>query len=362
MGARGSGGEACAESCDVRSLVPVVTRVIGARVPRADAEDLVQETIARVIEASDRVDARTVEAYAITTARHLVARLWRDRKRLHRSLPRMVERDQGSRPEDLLVVSEDRAAMARVLDRLRPEDRALLVEHQAGGASVADLAARRGATAGAVAARLHRLRARARVEYLLVDEAEPPTDACRSVLLAFSGRDRRRQRALDAEQHRLECGFCGRVAAPLLELDVDRAAGVRVPLRRDRDVVAARRAVRRLASEAGFAPLERTVLAAGVSEVAGNVVAFADHGELLVEQVEDAARAGVRVVVRDAGPGIPDVERAMAARYSTCGGSGLGLPGTRRLMDEFELATRPGRGTTVTMVKWRRPARPDARG
>lgn len=352
MSGRGRAGEACPGAVDVPSLVPVVRRVIGARVPHAHAEDMVQETLVRVIEASDRIDPRTAEAYAITTARHLVARLWRDQERLHRSLPRLHDAGEGPRPDDALLVAEDRDAMARVLDRLTPEDRALVVGHEADNTTVGVLATRLGLTPGAVAARLHRLRARLRVEYLLADEPEPPTGRCRPVLLAFSARDRRRQRAVDADGHRLECDFCARLATPLLELDEERATDVRVPLRLAADIVAARRAVRQVACEAGLTRADRTVVATGVSEIARNVVSFAGHGELLAEQVSGAARTGVRVTVRDTGPGIPDVEQAMAARFSTGDGLGLGLPGTRRLMDEFDLVTRPGRGTTVTMTKW----------
>ncbi|WP_183101452.1 RNA polymerase sigma factor, partial [Nocardioides pelophilus] len=138
-------------------------RVVGARVPRANVDDLVQETLVRLIEAGDRVDPRTAEAYAITTARHLVARLWRDRERLHRSLPRMHDAGEGARPDDALLVAEDRDAMARVLDRLSPDDRALVVGHEADNTTVGVLAARLGATPGSVAARLHRLRAGLRV-------------------------------------------------------------------------------------------------------------------------------------------------------------------------------------------------------
>ncbi|RHW25961.1 sigma-70 family RNA polymerase sigma factor [Nocardioides immobilis] len=354
VGARGRTGEACPETVDVGALVPVVQRVLAGRVPQADAEDLVQETLARVIEAGERIDARTAEAYAITTARHLVARLMRDRERLHRCLPRLHDPGQVAGPDEQVVVTENRVAMSRVLDQLSPDDRDLLVAHEAERASLGVLAERRGATAAAVGARLHRLRSRLRVEYLLADEPEPPTERCRTVLLAFSARDRRRQRAADAEGHRLECDFCARVAVPLLDLDEERAADVRVPVRQDADIVAARRAVRRVAREAGLAGSDLTVLAAGVSEMARNVVTFADRGELLVERVTADGRSGVRVTIRDAGPGILDPERAMAVRYSTGDGLGLGLPGTQRLMDDFDLTTRPGRGTTVTMTKWRR--------
>jgi anti-sigma regulatory factor (Ser/Thr protein kinase) len=83
-------------------------------------------------------------------------------------------------------------------------------------------------------------------------------------------------------------------------------------------------------------------------------VRFADGGEVVVDLV-DEPRGGIRVVARDTGPGIPDVERALEDGYSTYNGLGLGLPGARRLMDEFAVVSERGRGTTVTMIKWRQP-------
>ena len=90
-----------------------------------------------------------------------------------------------------------------------------------------------------------------------------------------------------------------------------------------------------------------------MSEVARNIVRFAGNGELLLELVEDH-RTGVRATARDTGPGIIDIEEAMRDGYSTYHGLGLGLPGARRLMDEFAVESETGRGTTVTMTKWRR--------
>jgi serine/threonine-protein kinase RsbT len=127
---------------------------------------------------------------------------------------------------------------------------------------------------------------------------------------------------------------------------------VRVAVRVDADVVAARQAARELGTRLGFSATDLTVIATAVSEVSRNIVRFADAGEVVVELI-DQPRRGIRIVARDAGPGIPDVEQALREGYSTYNGLGLGLPGARRLMDEFAVASEPGRGTTVTMIKWR---------
>ncbi len=100
------------------------------------------------------------------------------------------------------------------------------------------------------------------------------------------------------------------------------------------------------------------MIATAVSEIARNIVRFAGTGEVLIELV-DVPRPGVRVVARDTGPGIEDVQRALTDGYSTYHGLGLGLPGARRLMDEFSVVSEIGRGTTVTMTKWRREGNQD---
>jgi anti-sigma regulatory factor (Ser/Thr protein kinase) len=125
----------------------------------------------------------------------------------------------------------------------------------------------------------------------------------------------------------------------------------RIRIDRDADVVAARQTGREIAAANGFSATDCTIIATAISEVARNIVKFARHGEVVVEEIA-GDRRGVRVAARDAGPGIPDVSRALQDGYSTYQGLGLGLPGCRRLMDEFELESRPGEGTTVTMTKW----------
>ncbi len=118
------------------------------------------------------------------------------------------------------------------------------------------------------------------------------------------------------------------------------------------DIVTARQQGRALASRLGFSASELTIIATAISEVARNIVEYAGGGEILLSVLRNAQRRGICVVARDSGPGIPDVEKALSDGYSTSKGLGLGLPGARRLMDEFELVSEIGRGTTVRMTKW----------
>lgn len=165
---------------DPDTLLPILRRVIGARMGgHPEAEDLVQEALARVLAAGDRVDPATIEPYAITTARNLVASFWRDGDRFVRNQHRIVDLRSQEAPDEQLLAFEDRTAMATALERFEQSERELLLAHEITGTSVADLAADRDSTAGAVAARLHRLRARLRVEYLLaLNQLEPPSGRC----------------------------------------------------------------------------------------------------------------------------------------------------------------------------------------
>lgn len=124
------------------------------------------------------------------------------------------------------------------------------------------------------------------------------------------------------------------------------------PIQADVDVVQTRQQGRSLAAEAGFSAGDQTVIAAAISEIARNILMYAKRGEIELRAIVTADRAGILVVARDSGPGIKDIPRALQDGYSTSGGLGLGLPGAKRLMDEFEV-TSNGNGTTVTMKKWR---------
>ena len=122
---------------------------------------------------------------------------------------------------------------------------------------------------------------------------------------------------------------------------------------RDADVVVARQKAREAAARAGFSGTELTLIATAVSEIARNIVKFARRGEFTFSIVAEAGRNGLLITARDSGPGIADLPQALQDGYSTYRGLGIGLPGARRLMDEFDIVTEVGKGTTVTMAKWR---------
>jgi serine/threonine-protein kinase RsbT len=345
---------------DVLELAPLLRRVIAARVrERQVVEDLVQETLTRVMAARRRLEPRTLAPYAVVTARNLVRSLATSQDRSRRHAHRLIDLAEPILPEEETVRREERRAITTALARLPRHDQEALVAHEVEGTDTATLASSRDSTPGAVAAQLSRARAKLRVEYLLeLEQAEPPTARCRPVLLALSAGDRRRQRDLDAGGHLLACGWCARLSEPLLDRrrTASVAGEVRVPVQSDADVVSARTHGRELAAQAGFSATELTIIATAISEIARNIVMFAERGEVVVSLVGENSRQGVSVVARDVGPGIPDLERALTDGYSGYGGMGLGLPGSRRLMDEFEITTEVDKGTTVTMTKWRRDA------
>ena len=341
-------------SGDVAALMPMVRRIVLSRVgAHPAADDLIQETLVRVLAAQPRIEPGMLEPYAIVTARNVIATMWRNDGRRDRNLHKVVDLGVPEEPAEALLAAEEQAAIAQALDRLEARERDTLLAHEVAGQDTRSLAARTGSTAGAVAAQLNRTRARLRVEYLLaLEQTEPPTERCRPVLLALSGGDRRRQREVDAAGHVLTCDLCARLSEPLTARGQSRDDVVRIPITRDADIVAARQSARELAAQAGMQGTNLTLLATAVSEVARNIVRFTDGGEIVVEIVEQDGRRGVQIVARDSGPGIPDVDKAMSDGFSTYAGLGLGLPGARRLMDEFAVVSEPGRGTTVTMTRW----------
>lgn len=341
-------------------LIPLIRRVIAARTRDANVvDDLVQETLARVMTAQARLDEAALAPYAVAVARNLVSTQWRKDERARRQAHRFFDPAAVHRPEDQVLEREESRAVASALAQLSQGERQTLLAHELAGQPTSEMAAQSGATAGAVAAQLHRTRAKLRVEYLLaLDRTILPTERCRPVLLALSGGNRRRQRDLDAAGHLLECHACSELSGPLLDrlqatVEGDEAL---LAIQSDRDVVLARQRGREIAARIDFSSTDLTLIATAISEIARNVVRFAHHGQMRVQIIEDATRRGVLIVARDIGPGIPDVRRALEDGYSTYGGMGLGLPGSRRLMDEFHIASEVGKGTTITMTKWR----PDA--
>ncbi len=127
---------------------------------------------------------------------------------------------------------------------------------------------------------------------------------------------------------------------------------VRIQVDRDVDIVTARRSGRELAATIGFSGSDLTLIATAISELARNMIVYAERGEIMLSVTMNGARRGLQVVARDQGPGIPDIELAMRDGYSTGMSLGLGLPGARRLMDELDVVSEVGKGTTVTMKKW----------
>lgn len=128
---------------------------------------------------------------------------------------------------------------------------------------------------------------------------------------------------------------------------------IRVEISSDQDIVGARQKGRTLATELGFSTAEATLIATAISELARNIVSYARRGEIALQRIQNTTREGIMVVASDEGPGIRDLRQAMRDGFSTSGSLGLGLPGVRRLMDEFEIASGVGCGTKVTVKKWR---------
>jgi serine/threonine-protein kinase RsbT len=126
-----------------------------------------------------------------------------------------------------------------------------------------------------------------------------------------------------------------------------------VPIRSGEDVVRLRQILREHVQAVRFSLVEQTKFVTAASELARNTLDYGGGGEARIEIVENDHRRGVRVAFSDQGPGIPDIERALSDGYTSGGGMGLGLGGAKRLSDEFHIDSAPGKGTTVTIIKWK---------
>jgi serine/threonine-protein kinase RsbT len=126
-----------------------------------------------------------------------------------------------------------------------------------------------------------------------------------------------------------------------------------MPIRSESDIVATRRMVRAVVQELGFGITDVTRIVTATSELARNIVLYAGSGSIRWRELVKSGSVGVELTLEDTGPGIASIEEAMQAGYTTSGGLGLGLPGTQRLMDEFEIASEVGKGTRITVRKWR---------
>jgi serine/threonine-protein kinase RsbT len=128
---------------------------------------------------------------------------------------------------------------------------------------------------------------------------------------------------------------------------------IHVPINSDQDIVAARQKGRSMAVALGFSSGDATLIATAISELARNIVTYAKSGEIQIAVINGAARRGIQLVAHDEGPGIPDIPQALRLGFSTSGSLGLGLPGVKRLVDEFEIESAESCGTTVTAKKWK---------
>jgi serine/threonine-protein kinase RsbT len=126
----------------------------------------------------------------------------------------------------------------------------------------------------------------------------------------------------------------------------------RITVASDQDVVRVRQLVRTVAVSVKLSLVDQTKLVTAASELARNTLVYGGGGTVEVHRVENGRRSGIRIVFRDEGPGIPDLDLALTDGYTTGGGLGLGLSGARRLVDEFDIDTAVGQGTSVTVTKW----------
>ena len=131
------------------------------------------------------------------------------------------------------------------------------------------------------------------------------------------------------------------------------ARSEQVAVREQHDIVNVRQVVRSWSIALGLGLVDLTKLVTAASEIARNTVEYGGGGTLLIEELRDGLRQGMRLVFEDQGPGIPDIDRAMTDGYSTGTGMGLGLGGTKRLVDEFDISSTPGAGTRVSITKWK---------
>lgn len=266
---------------EVDELAAVVRRVVRARVRDPHlVDDIVQETLARVLAQGADVEADARRPYAIVTAINLVSSTFRAEGRRARGLHRLVDLTSSELPEDELVRRDEGRSMSHAITRLSDRDREVLISHEVHDIPTKELASGAGTSAGAIAVRLAAARAKLRLEYVLAHRREDPLPArCRSVLLALSAGDRRRQSALDAQGHVISCDRCSALSEPLLARS--RATVALVPL------VAARGAVELVSSVVRGHP--KATVAGAATVAAALVVAQAVAGAPAPVDADDPA-------------------------------------------------------------------------
>jgi serine/threonine-protein kinase RsbT len=140
----------------------------------------------------------------------------------------------------------------------------------------------------------------------------------------------------------------------MTKLPTKKPAEIHIPIRRDTDIVLACQKGRALAAQLKLSGNDQVIIVIAISEVARNIFQYAGQGEIVLSSVQQDGQQGVLVMARDKGPGIANIERVLQDGYSTGGGLGLGLSGAKRLMDEFDIVSKVGQGTTIKMKKWRK--------
>ncbi|WP_019123950.1 anti-sigma regulatory factor [Brevibacillus massiliensis] len=126
----------------------------------------------------------------------------------------------------------------------------------------------------------------------------------------------------------------------------------RIPIHTEQDIVLARQTGRNIAKDLNFGNIVQSRIATAISELARNIFLYAEKGTVTITPIERGKAIGLRIVAEDQGPGIRDIRKAMEDGYSTSGALGAGLPAVKRLMDEFSIQSIPGKGTSVTVIKW----------
>jgi RNA polymerase sigma factor (sigma-70 family) len=199
---------------EVLAVEPVIRRVVTARaVNPADIDDLVQDCLERLLIARERLAPEAILPYAVVTARNLVSSHAKSAMRHAAAAPRILDTTEPDRPEEMVLAGEARRAMTVALAQLSPSERDDILGYYNGGPALDGNAKE---TRGALRVRMSRTRAKLRLEYLLAfRHLELPTPLCRSVLLAISAGDRRRQREFSAAQHLLDCETCATLSEPL---------------------------------------------------------------------------------------------------------------------------------------------------
>jgi len=204
---------------EIAALSPLIRQVLRTRVGDGEhVDDLVQTCVAKLIERRAGLSSDTLAGYAIVVARNAAATRSRELDRHRRQLPRLLDLRSPADPADEAARAEEVVALRQAISKLAPEDREALVAHDLDQVDTATLAARTATTPAGVASRLNRTRGRLRVEYLLaVQRTALPTRRCHPVLVALSTADHRRQHALHAARHLVECHTCAALSAPLIE-------------------------------------------------------------------------------------------------------------------------------------------------